>query len=365
MDVISSKLSGKKVLVTGHTGFKGSWLSVFLKILGAEVYGISLPVPDSRLLYKDAEISQYFEKEFFIDIRETTKIIPAINEIAPDYTFHLAAQSLVIDSYTKPIETFDVNIMGTINVLNQVLELNKSQGICIATTDKVYKNIDYGRTFNENDELGNLDPYSASKAAVELVVASMVSTLNTNSIPVSTVRAGNVIGGGDWSANRLIPDIVRSIENGNQLFIRYPKATRPWQYVLDCLWGYILVAEMHLTQSYSQKMSSFNFGPKHSLNVMNLIEIFENAWGKEKIKTSFAKEKFEEKSSLALDVSKAFEILGWAAMLNPEAAIRKTAQSYKNIVDGKNVNHLMESDIKEYLTDLTEFTLKYKNVDLL
>lgn len=353
MDVSSFKLTGKKILVTGHTGFKGSWLTLFLKLLGAKVYGISLPIPDSRLLYKDAKINQNLEDEYFIDIRDEKKLISALIQIAPDYTFHLAAQSLVINSYNNPVETFNVNIMGTINILDQILKLETSKGICIATTDKVYKNKNTGSSFIENDELGNLDPYSASKAAVEIVVASMVSALNKRSIPVSTVRAGNVIGGGDWAMNRLVPDVVRSLENETPLLIRYPNATRPWQHVLDCIWGYILVAEMHLSKTFKDEMSSFNFGPIKSLSVLHLIEVFEDTWGR-KIEISRTEEKVPEKINLQLDSSKALNELGWGVMLDPELAIKKTAQSYKKIFDGEDSKHIMELEIKEYFKNITK-----------
>lgn len=353
MDVSSFKLEGKKILVTGHTGFKGSWLTLFLKILGAKVYGISLPVPDSRLLYKDANINQNLEEEYFIDIRDEKKLTSALIQIAPDYTFHLAAQSLVINSYNNPVETFEVNIMGTINILDQILKLETSKGICIATTDKVYKNKNSGLSFIENDELGNLDPYSASKAAVEITVASMVSVSNKRSIPVSTVRAGNVIGGGDWAMNRLAPDVVRSLENKTPLLIRYPNATRPWQYILDCIWGYILVAEMHLSETFKDEMSSFNFGPVKSLSVLNLIKIFEDTWG-EKIEISRTEEKVPEKVNLQLDSSKALKELGWEVKLDPELAIAKAAQNYKKIFDGEDSKYVMELEIRDYLKNITK-----------
>ncbi len=349
MDIIKSVLLGKKVLVTGHTGFKGSWLSMTLKLLGAEVHGISLPVPKSRMLYKDSNLNEIFESEYFLDIRDRDTLEQAIKKISPDYTFHLAAQALVTDAFENPYETFDVNIIGTLNVLRSIQHTQNSKGICIATTDKVYKNENNKTRFLEQDPLGNSDPYSASKAAAEIVIESIASIQSKDFIPISTVRAGNVIGGGDWATKRLIPDIVRSIESNVDLIIRYPLATRPWQHVLDCIWGYILVAERQLLGKQVEKISSFNFGPDVSMSVNQVVSIFEKSWGTS-LKIIETEDKINEKTELLLDSSKAKAILGWKLNFEPESAINATAQEYRKMCKGENVRDLLTTRVTQFLT---------------
>lgn len=351
MVITNSIFNGKKVLVTGHTGFKGAWLSMMLKLLGADVHGISLPVPNSKLLYKDALLNEIFMSEYFLDIRDVYQLEKAIEKISPDYTFHLAAQSLVFEAYNNPVETFDINIMGTLNVLKAVLKVRNLQGVCISTTDKVYRNENKQVKFTENDSLGNHDPYSASKAATELVVESFASIQLSNFIPISTVRAGNVIGGGDWATNRLIPDIVRSIQNAKSLEVRHPSATRPWQYVLDCIWGYILVAERQIKGKQIEKISNFNFGPEVSISVNQVIEIFEKSWGT-KIERVGAKILVEEKKDLLLDSNKARDILGWRICLEPEIAVMETAYEYLEMRKEGDVRSLLIGQIDKYFESL-------------
>ena len=234
---------GKRILITGHTGFKGSWLTVLLNDLGAEVVGISLPPESPKSLYEAASINKELATEYFQDIRDEAAVIHLINDIKPDYVFHLAAQAFVRKSYKNPLETFATNVMGTANVMVAALAQESVLGLTIATTDKVYENLDSMELFIESDKLGGKDPYSASKAASEIVIAAINSSNNPNRIPVTTVRAGNVIGGGDWGADRIVPDIVNAIQNNQPLIIRNPNSTRPWQHVLDCLYGYLLVAQ--------------------------------------------------------------------------------------------------------------------------
>lgn len=349
MDIDKSVLSGKKVLVTGHTGFKGSWLSMTLKLLGAEVHGISLPVPKSRMLYKDSDLNEIFETEYFLDIRNREMLEQAIKKISPDYTFHLAAQALVTEAFENPYETFDVNIIGTLNVLHSIQKTCNSKGICIATTDKVYKNENKQIRFLEHDPLGNSDPYSASKAAAEIVIESIASIQSKDFIPISTVRAGNVIGGGDWAAKRLIPDIVRSIESNVDLKIRYPLATRPWQHVMDCIWGYILVAERQLLGKQLEKISSFNFGPDVSMSVNQVVSIFEKSWGTS-LKIIATEDKIYEKTELLLDSSKAKAVLGWKINFESESAIKAVAQEYREMCNGEDIRALLTARVIQFLT---------------
>lgn len=264
--------NGKRVLVTGHTGFKGSWLTLILKELGAEVIGLALPPEGPRSLYVDAGISHELLSETTQDIRDEFAVRRAIEGMDPDYVFHLAAQAYVGKSLRDPIESIATNVIGTANVLKPALASKTVLGVTIITTDKVYENLGAKEPFRETDKLGGLDPYSASKAASEIIVASMSATCNALKIPVTTVRAGNVIGGGDWGEERLVPDLVRALNGNSKLIIRNPNATRPWQFVLDCLYGYLLVAQSHMEER-GDVPNSVNFGPDESLSVTELVRL--------------------------------------------------------------------------------------------
>ena len=280
MGIDPSIWKGKRVLVTGHNGFKGSWLVMFLKNLGVNVIGLSLPPESSKSLFLDAKIGSLLSAEYFQDIRDDSGVQKVIQESKPDYVFHLAAQALVRRSISNPRESISTNVTGTVNVLLSSFASNSVLGVTIVTTDKVYQNIGDRAPFKETDRLGSNDPYSASKAAAELIVASLVSSSNPRNIPVTTVRAGNVIGGGDWGEERLVPDVVQAIINNSTLVIRNPSSTRPWQHVLDCLFGYLLTAQAHLKMKTNMPQS-INFGPKESLSVIELVKMFELAFKKQ------------------------------------------------------------------------------------
>ena len=347
MDLNPEIWRNKRILVTGHTGFKGSWLVFWLRELGAEVIGLSLPAPQSRQsLYIDAEIGNLVSFEYFLDIRDEIGVEKAIQESKPDYVFHLAAQAFVPRSLEYPSESITTNIVGTANILLASLSLDSVQGVTIATTDKVYQNIGNHEPFKETDMLGSKDPYSASKAAAELVVASLATTCNPHKIPVTTVRAGNVIGGGDWGQDRLVPDLVTALKSGQTLVVRNPNATRPWQYILDCLKGYLLIAQSHLEDDNTP--TSINFGPTNSLSVTKLISIFEVAFGK-KVKYEVGETNINEANQLELNSQLALEYLGWQTSFSLVDAISETATWYSKFLGGANALELMSKDMSKYI----------------
>ena len=320
-------LSGSKVLVTGHTGFKGSWLVGLLQASGVEVVGVSNFVRSSSLY---AKIGEEFEvEEHFCDIRNAKELNRIVKQVNADGIFHLAAQPLVLESYEVPLETFETNIMGTANVILSAYQAPKTKFIVVVTTDKVYKNDNLGRSFSEEDHLGGHDPYSASKAAAEIITNSLRNFPNREiNFPIVTARAGNVIGGGDDSENRLLPDIVRSILAHESVLVRNPDSTRPWQHVLDPLSGYLRIADQLLKGEAIA--NSYNFGPKteSELSVLEVCKIAISCWehpsGFRVIggdRSSQVEAKF-----LALDSSRARKDLGWSSKLTPSEAILWTME---------------------------------------
>ena len=337
---------GKRILVTGHTGFKGAWLTLMLKDLGCSVIGISLPLDGSKTLYREARLDEEVDSEFFQDIRDTTKLQETIENSKADYVFHLAAQAFVRKSFVDPIDTFTTNVIGTANVLDAALKSKSIRGVTVVTTDKVYENVGLHYSYKEEDKLGGVDPYSASKAAAELVTGSLRMTANPLGIPVTTVRAGNVIGGGDWGEDRLIPDLIRALISGSAIMIRNPNSTRPFQYVLDCLYGYLLVAQSHFEQK-SELIRALNFGPKTSLEVMELVRIFESAIG-QNVSKEITYSEMPESKWLGLDSTLAFKELGWRASFSPEQAAIQTAKWYSNYLNGFEPRELMKSEISSF-----------------
>ena len=338
--------NGKRVLVTGHTGFKGSWLTLILKELGAEVIGLALPPEGPRSLYVDAGISHELLSETIQDIRDEFAVRRAIEGMDPDYVFHLAAQAYVRRSLRDPLESIATNVIGTANVLKPALASKAVLGVTIITTDKVYENLGAKEPFRETDKLGGLDPYSASKAASEIIVASMSATCNALKIPVTTVRAGNVIGGGDWGEERLVPDLVRALNGNSKLIIRNPNATRPWQFVLDCLYGYLLVAQSHMEER-GDVPNSVNFGPDESLSVTELVRLFEAAFGR-KIELEASKSTFPESEWLRLDSSLARAYFGWKSSFSAAQAVSQTANWYSKFESGVDAKELMGAEILKY-----------------
>jgi CDP-glucose 4,6-dehydratase len=327
---------GKKVLITGHTGFKGSWLSIWLLNLGAEVAGISLPPDTSKGNFVLAKLESKMDS-YYQDIRDFQEVKNIFKKVQPDIVFHLAAQPLVLKSYSNPHETFETNVQGTVNILEAVRTTETVKELVLITTDKVYKNHDWIWGYRENDELGGYDPYSASKAAAELVIDSYIKSFfspkdfeNHGKI-VASVRAGNVLGGGDWSENRIIPDFFKAIEAGKSLEIRNPQATRPWQHVLDPLGGYLMLAAK-MEGNPGLFSGAWNFGPQmeSNLSVLALVERLIKFTKKGEFEITSDPNAQHEANLLKLDISKAEHFLKYRSVLDIEETIELTANWYNN-----------------------------------
>jgi CDP-glucose 4,6-dehydratase len=329
----------KKVLVTGNTGFKGSWLTVWLLMLGAKVYGLSNGVPTRPSHFEAADLKnkiRYFEK----DIRSLQDVGHVIEKIRPDFVFHLAAQPLVRLSYVDPALTIETNVIGTMNILEGLRRSNHSCCAIMITSDKCYDNVEWVYGYRETDALGGKDPYSTSKGAAELVIKtythSFFSAENSNVKAVS-VRAGNVIGGGDWAEDRIVPDCVRAWSRGDHVQVRNPAATRPWQHVLEPLSGYLLMGQK-LCQNPVLNGEPFNFGPRYDQNytVGELIAEMRKSWpGVEVGNNQVHNDEKKESTLLKLCCDKAMHFLGWKATLNFEETARFTVDWYRRFYEGK------------------------------
>ena len=336
----------KKVLVTGHTGFKGSWLALWLNMLGAKVCGYSLEAPTKPAHYSLLNLDI---DSVIADIRDQRQLITSFEDFQPEIVFHLAAQPLVRRSYRDPIETFETNIMGTVNVLEACRKCNSVQAVINVTSDKCYLNKECRRGYCEDDPMGGHDPYSASKGCSELISASYRdSFLKKDGILLATCRAGNVIGGGDWAEDRLIPDIIRGAISGNSTLIRNPYSTRPWQHVLEALSGYLLVGQK-LLEGSKEFAEAWNFGPEcnDSLGVWEVVERMMKSWPvlkAEKITPNC--NQLHEAKLLHLDCTKAQQRLQWHETWNNQLAIKKTVEWYRDFYNNQQV--------KSY-EDLTSF----------
>jgi CDP-glucose 4,6-dehydratase len=332
-------------LITGHTGFKGSWLSLMLQMQGHEVSGISLN-PPQKSLFVQAELEDIFKYDFRIDVRNKEELTKAIHTINPDIIVHLAAQPLVRESYKNPVETFETNVVGTLNVLEATKELKNLQAALIITTDKVYKNYGHLRGYIETDELGGDDPYSASKAAADIAVQSWVKSFAK--IPIAIARAGNVIGGGDWATDRIIPDLVSAYSSGQLPILRYPDTIRPWQHVLDCLNGYLKLIGYIIEKG---TCDVWNFGPNinDKFTVAELTKQVARHYDvKGSMWVSSNVEQPHEASYLLLDSSKARQELSWKDKLNFFESIRVTIDWYK-MVDYSNPYEVTLEQINNFL----------------
>tara|TARA_B100001287_G_C22617312_1_gene498291 strand:+ start:137 stop:1219 length:1083 start_codon:yes stop_codon:yes gene_type:complete len=350
---LKSFWKNKKVFITGHTGFKGSWLTIFFNLLGAKVYGYSLK-QDKLSLYNFAKIDKIVSKSFIGDIRDYKKLKRSIKNSSPDFLIHMAAQPLVRFSYDYPKYTYEVNALGTLNVLNILSEIKFIKSAIIITTDKVYKNINLKKYFKENDELGGHDPYSNSKACAELMCQSYYdSILSKLKISCVTVRAGNVIGGGDFSLNRIIPDFFRALKNKKTLFLRYPNAIRPWQHVIEPLYGYVLLL-MTISKNTKTIGGSWNFGPKKSNNVKvkKIISILNSNFNnvinvKEKYNL---KNSYKESNILKLNSEKSKKTLNWKPSYNIDKTI-KLISDWQNefLLNKKKILQTSQKQIIDYI----------------
>lgn len=335
----------KKVLVTGHTGFKGSWLTLWLKHLGAEVVGYSLDPPSEPNLFHVLRLDEKID-HLYGDVLNFGHLSAVFDELQPEFVFHLAAQPIVRRSYKEPKLTFETNIMGTLNVL-ECLRNHACTKVCvIVTSDKCYENQGYDYVYRENDCLGGNDPYSSSKACAELITKAYRKSIFIGRFPaVSSARAGNVIGGGDWGEDRLVPDCVRALSTGNPIVLRNPTMIRPWQYVLDPLSGYLrLGATIH---TVGNELGAFNFGSYSRETVGDIVRRIIKQWGEGRYETDTSPQPREE-HSLMLNTEKAKMLLGWRPVYNINETVMRTVEWYKRFYAGEDMYDYSIREIEAY-----------------
>ncbi|WP_063747537.1 CDP-glucose 4,6-dehydratase [Mucilaginibacter paludis] len=355
---LKSVYNGKRIFLTGHTGFKGSWLLKIFSMLGAEVKGYALAPENNFDLYYLLN-GDNLCNSVIADVRDRTTLTTAIIEFQPDFIFHLAAQPLVRLSYQIPAETFEVNAIGTANILDGIRLLTKPCYAVLITTDKVYHNNEWVYPYRETDKLGGYDPYSASKACTELIIDSYRNSFfNTKQFSehqkaIAVGRAGNVIGGGDWAKDRLIPDIVRALSKNKKIEIRNPLAIRPWQHVLEPLSGYLLLGAK-LYKEPNQFGQAYNFGPHFddALPVNQMADIALNFWGSGEYFVNQTNDQPHEAGLLKLDISKALSELGWTPKLNAHKAISNTIQWYKQYFSNQpDIINFTENQIRDFINE--------------
>jgi CDP-glucose 4,6-dehydratase len=343
----------KKVLLTGHTGFKGSWLSLWLQNLGAELVGYSLSAPTQPNLFTLAQVEKRM-RSVQGDVLDFAHLRQVVNEVQPQVIFHLAAQSLVHESYADPVGTFATNVMGTVHLLEVVRNAPTVRSVIVVTSDKCYENLEDDSAHRESDCLGGKDPYSGSKACAEIVTAayrrSFLSSEPSASNPgIASVRAGNVIGGGDWASNRLIPDAVRSIIEKKELSIRNPDAIRPWQHVLEPLRGYLMLAEK-LYVHPKEFSSAWNFGPEQSdtVPVKEILRRLQKLWGGAPRWCTDRSGYVREAKYLRLDCAKARKVLNWEPYWELDSALGLTVEWYKAHQGNQDMRQVTQKQIKAY-----------------
>lgn len=339
---------GKRVLLTGHTGFKGGWLAMWLQRLGAEVTGLALAPNTVPSLFEKANVANGMSSHTG-DIRDAAAVASCVQAAQPHIVLHLAAQPLVRASYRDPLATFSTNVMGTANVLEALRGLVSARVAVMVTTDKVYRNLEHAYPYREDDALGGHDPYSASKAASEIVIASYRDAyLAAQGVAVASARAGNVIGGGDWSEDRLIPDAVRAWQAGQTLSIRSPHAIRPWQHVLEPLAGYLRLAEVLWDQP--QLASAYNFGPNthEAATVRYVIDLASSAYDKSAVSYENSSDHLHEASRLALETAKSRTVLNIQPQWSLDQAVHRTMGWYRGFDQGHDARALCETDIDAF-----------------
>src|SRR3989339_954115 len=352
LDCFKDSYKGKRVLITGHTGFKGAWLSLWLLKLGAKVGGFSIDLPTQSCLFNSLGL-RYRVETFEGDISNLDDIKKAFEAFQPDVVFHLAAQPIIRRSLDEPLETFEVNILGTVAVLECIRVVPCTEAAVIVTSERCYENTGLLRGYVETDPLGGSDPYSASKGCAEIVTRSYFrSFFNKNGMPrIASARAGNVIGGGDWAQDRIIPDCVKAWQKGEDVIVRKPEITRPWQHVLEPLSGYLWLGAS-LLLSGKMNGEAFNFGPKENSigTVGDLKELFLENLGDEKLNHNFSKKKKIESTFLPLNCDKSQEMLCWVPVLEFQETIEMTAQWYKQFyIDDKDIFSFSSAQIDEYV----------------
>ncbi len=355
MEMNKAFWKGKRVLVTGNTGFKGSWLSLWLQCLGAKLIGYSLPAPTKPSLFELANISK--ETNYILgDVRDLEHLKSVIAKYQPEIIVHMAAQPLVRYSYANPVETYSTNVMGTVNLLEAARQNKCAKVIVLVTSDKCYENTERLQGYRENEPMGGRDPYSSSKGCSELVISAYRNSFfsekefQVHGVAVASVRAGNVIGGGDWSEDRLIPDSIKAFMENRSVMIRNPNSVRPWQYVLEPLHGYLCLIE-HLWENGSKYVGGWNFGPNEddAKPVSWIIERLVKLWGRNiHWQLDNKGQHPHEANYLRLDCSKSKNLLGWVPKLNIEEALERTVKWYYNYHLNKDMRTCTELEITTY-----------------
>ncbi len=351
---------GKKVLLTGHTGFKGSWLSIWLKSMGADIVGVSIAPPTTKNLFEEANVALGM-RSIHCDVRDKEKLKDIFREEMPEIVFHLAAQPLVRYSYRNPVETYETNVMGSLNILESIRFAGSVRSVVMVTTDKCYENKEWCWGYREDEPMGGFDPYSSSKACAELLTASYRNSYfhpdkySEHQTAIATVRAGNVIGGGDWAQDRLLPDMIKSFELNEVVNIRNPFSIRPWQHVLEPLAGYMCLAQK-MYDNGSEFSEAWNFGPldEDSKSVAWIADRMVSLWGEGRWQKEGGAEKVHEASYLKLDCSKAKARLGWASVWNLNEALVKIVDWHKRAASGEDLNDVCLEQINLYLNDVVD-----------
>jgi CDP-glucose 4,6-dehydratase len=351
--VSNSFWDGRRVFITGHTGFKGSWLALWLADLGAQVTGFALPAPTDPSLFELAQVASGIA-HIEGDVRDLAALDGAVRDAQPEIVFHLAAQPLVRPSYDQPVETYATNVMGTVHLLDSLRRTDGVKAAICITSDKCYENREWPWPYRESDPMGGYDPYSNSKGCAELVISAFrQSYFNAASaeggLALASVRAGNVIGGGDWAKDRLIPDIVRAIEQGDRPRIRSPRAVRPWQHVLEALGGYILLAE-RLADGENSLASGWNFGPSEddTRPVSYVVDQLTALWGQPGAWDNWGGDHPHEANLLRLDCSRARSILGWRPALTLDQALARVAEWHQAVASGQSARDVTLAQIRDY-----------------
>ena len=354
----------KTILITGHTGFKGSWLAMWLKFLGANVVGLSIGVPSDPSNFEASRVKKKI-KNYFEDIRNLKALEKIVKDVSPDFIFHLAAEALVSKSYKDPLKTFSTNAIGTANVLHCLSQLEKSVVCVMITSDKVYENMEWAWGYRETDALGGKDPYSASKAMAEIAIRSYLTSvlnLSRDNVKLAIARAGNVIGGGDWAEDRIVPDCIKAWAQLKKVNIRNPNATRPWQHVLEPLSGYLTLASTLF--GGDRHGEAYNFGPSNieSNSVQSLIVEMSKHWKNVKWETQSKKRNnFQEAALLKLNCDKAYSDLHWVPVLRFEENVELTVEWYKEYYENqqKPMDKYSISQIEKYMSLASERSISW------
>lgn len=348
----------KKIIITGNTGFKGSWLSTWLMQCGAKVYGYSIDIPTHPSMYEELNLEQKIEEQIFADIRDKDSFAEFVNRIKPDFIFHLAAQAIVSTSYKNPYDTITTNVVGTASVLDAIKNVDWNLTAVLITSDKAYDNVEWIWGYRENDAMGGKDVYSGSKGAAELIIKSYWHSFikNKSNIKLGIARAGNVIGGGDWSKDRIVVDTVQAYSKNNPVEIRSPKATRPWQHVLEPLSGYLRLGEMLALEKVNSG-EAFNFGPRaeQTKTVLQLVTDLAENWGMDSnscVKIT-GQIPFEEAKLLKLNCDKALAYLNWHSTLCYQSTVKFITDWYKAYYNNHSTDlyDITVSQIREYVQE--------------